>query len=96
MIFEKKSVRTLEVNRVASLILSIGMTSGGSKKKEKHTDFDVLFCGLVSTDLFFESLFGGNGELKWCFNVKGICCYKLFFIILLLIEFALRYILRTK
>jgi hypothetical protein len=51
LIFEKKSVRTLEVNSVASLILNSGKTSGKSKK-EKHTDFGVLSCGVVSTDLF--------------------------------------------
>ena len=47
LIFEKKSVRTLEVNRVVSLILNTGRTSGKSKK-EKHTDFGVLSCGVES------------------------------------------------
>ena len=51
MVFEKNSVRTLEVNRVVSLILNACNTSGGGKK-EKHTDFGVLSCGVVSTDLF--------------------------------------------
>ena len=46
MVFEKNSVRTLEMNRVVSLILNAGKTSGGSKK-EKHTDFGVLSCGVV-------------------------------------------------
>ena len=47
MVFEKNSVRTLEVNRVVSLILNAGNTSGGGKK-EKHTDFGVLSCGVES------------------------------------------------
>ncbi len=46
-VFEKNSVRTLEVNRVVSLILNAGNTSGGGKK-EKHTDFGVLSCGVES------------------------------------------------
>ena len=47
LIFEKESVRTLEVNKVVSLILNAGNTSGGGKK-EKHTDFGVLSCGVES------------------------------------------------
>ena len=46
MIFEKKSVRTLEMNKVVSLILNTGKTSGGSKKG-KHTDFGVLSYGVI-------------------------------------------------
>ena len=45
MVFEKNSVRTLEVNRVVSLMLNAGNTSGGGEK-EKHTDFGVLSCGV--------------------------------------------------
>ena len=47
LIFEKESVRTLEVNKVVSLILNSGKTSGKTKK-EKHTDFGVLSCGVES------------------------------------------------
>jgi hypothetical protein len=53
--FEKNSVRTLEMNRVVSLILNAGNTYGGGKK-EKHTDFGVLSCGVESegfTDSYF-------------------------------------------
>ena len=45
MVYQKNSVRTLEMNRVVSLILNAGKTSGGSKKG-KHTDFGVLSCGV--------------------------------------------------
>ena len=51
MVFEKNSVRTLEVNRVVSLILNAGNTSGEGEK-EKHTDFGVLYSGVVSPALF--------------------------------------------
>ena len=44
---QKNSVRTLEMNRVVSLIFNADKTSGG-KKKEKHTDFGVLSCGVES------------------------------------------------
>jgi site-specific DNA recombinase len=47
MVYEKNSVRTLEMNRVVSLILNAGDTSGESKKG-KHTDFGVLSCGVES------------------------------------------------
>lgn len=50
IVFEKNSVRTLEMNRVVSLILNAGNTSGGGKK-EKHTDFGVLSCGVESEGL---------------------------------------------
>jgi hypothetical protein len=50
-VYEKNSVRTLEMNRVVSLILNAGRTSGGGKKG-KHTEFGVLSCGVESTDLF--------------------------------------------
>ena len=33
---KKNSVRTLEVNRVVSLILNAGNSSGGSKKRKAH------------------------------------------------------------
>ncbi len=45
MVFEKNSVRTLEMNRVVSLILNADKTFGGGKKG-KHTDFGVLSCGV--------------------------------------------------
>ena len=45
MVYEKNSVRTLEMNRVVSLILNAGRTSGGGKKG-KHTEFGVLSCGV--------------------------------------------------
>ena len=48
MVYEKNSVRTLEMNRVVSLILNVDKTSGG--KKGKHTDFGVLSCGVVPTE----------------------------------------------
>jgi hypothetical protein len=41
------------VNRVVSLILNAGNTSGGGKK-EKHTDFGVLSCGVDLTGLFIK------------------------------------------
>jgi hypothetical protein len=44
LIFEKKSVRILEVNSVACLILNPSNTSEKSKK-EKHTYFGVLSFG---------------------------------------------------
>jgi hypothetical protein len=47
LVFEKNSVRTLEMNRVVSLILNADNTSGGIKK-EKHTDFGVLSRGVES------------------------------------------------
>jgi len=59
MVFEKNSVRTLEMNRVVSLILNAGNTSGGSKKG-KHTDFGVLSCGVEPegiTEGYFLRLF---------------------------------------
>jgi len=45
MVFHKNSVQTPEMNRVLTLILNYGNTSGGGKK-EKHTDFGVLPCGV--------------------------------------------------
>ena len=36
MVFEKNSVRTLEMNRVVSLILNAEKTSGGSKNKKAN------------------------------------------------------------
>ena len=47
MVFEKNSVRTLEINRVVSLILNADKTFGEGKKG-KHTDFGVLSCGVES------------------------------------------------
>jgi hypothetical protein len=44
LIFEKKSVRTLEINQVVFLIINAVKTSEKSKK-EKHNDFGVLSCG---------------------------------------------------
>jgi hypothetical protein len=44
---KKNSVRIFEINRVVSLILNAGSTSGGGEK-EKHTDFGVLSCGVES------------------------------------------------
>ncbi len=47
MVFHKNSVQTPEMNRELTLILNYGNTSGGGKK-EKHTDFGVLSCGVES------------------------------------------------
>ncbi len=49
--FEEKKVRTLELNKVVSLVFNTGK-GFGKMKKEKHTDFGVLTCGVESTDLF--------------------------------------------
>ena len=53
MVYEKNSVRTLEMNRVISLILNADKTSGGGKKG-KHTDFGVLSCGVVPTGIYWD------------------------------------------
>jgi hypothetical protein len=74
LIFEKKSVRTLEVNKVASLILNSGKTSGKSKK-EKHTDFGVLYSRVVSPALFSNPFLEDLEDMGWCFKVR---CFKLF------------------
>ena len=62
MVFEKNSVRTLEMNKVVSLIINAGNTSGACKK-EKHTDFGVLSCGVESTDLFSNPFLEGLERL---------------------------------
>ena len=46
LIFDKNIVRTLEINRVLSLVCSIDKGFKGSKKR-KHTEFGVLSCGVV-------------------------------------------------
>ena len=45
--YEKKSVRTLEVNKVATLVFNTGK-GFGKMKKEKHTNFGVLTRGVES------------------------------------------------
>ncbi len=45
--YEKKSYRTIELNRAVSLIISNIKGSRGRKKK-KHTDFGVLHCRVES------------------------------------------------
>jgi hypothetical protein len=42
--FEEKKVRTLELNKVVSLVFNTAKGLG-NMKKEKHTDFGVLSCG---------------------------------------------------
>lgn len=45
--YENKIVRTLELNKVTSLVFNTGK-GFGEMKKEKHTDFGVLSCGVES------------------------------------------------
>ena len=47
MYFEKKIVRTLELNKVVSLVFNTGK-GFGEMKKEKHTEFGVLTRGVES------------------------------------------------
>ncbi len=46
LVFGEKKVRTLELNKVLSRILSIDKAFGGPKKR-KHTNFGVLSLGVV-------------------------------------------------
>ena len=45
--YEEGIVRTLELNKVTSLVFNTGK-GFESIKKEKHTDFGVLLCGVES------------------------------------------------
>ena len=51
MVYEKNSVRTVELNPAVELIFSNVKRSRG-RKKRKHTNFGVLSHRVVSTDLF--------------------------------------------
>ncbi|MBX7204113.1 MAG: recombinase family protein [Bacteroidia bacterium] len=56
LIFDKKAVRTFQVNKVISLMASIDK-GFQRQQKRKHTGFGVLSCGVVPTGPYFNVLY---------------------------------------